>query len=63
MGQGKLELAAVEGDVENGSVMAGQIAGMINKIQPCKEIIEEIILDAKNRRFGEQVLYGGIIDE
>lgn len=49
LGQGKLELAAVDGDVENGSVMAGQVAGMVNKIQPCKEIIEEIISDAKNQ--------------
>lgn len=49
LGLGKLELAAVEGDVENGSVMAGQVAGMVDKIQPCKEIMEEIILDAKNR--------------
>lgn len=49
LGQGKLRLAALDGDIEKGSVMAGQIAGMIGKIQPCKEIIEEIILDAKNQ--------------
>ncbi len=49
LGREKLKLAAVDGDVENGSVMAGQVAGMINKIQPCKEILEEVILDAKNQ--------------
>ena len=57
LGQGRLELAAIEGDVENGSVMAGQIAGMVNKIQPCREIIEEIMLDAKNRLNSVSKLY------
>lgn len=49
LGQGKLRIAVVDGDVENGSVMAGQIAGMVTKIQPCKEIIEEIVLGAKEQ--------------
>lgn len=47
LGQGKLRIAVIDGDVENGSVMAGQIAGMVNKIQPCSEIIEEIITEAR----------------
>ena len=33
----------VEGDVVNGSVMAGQSAAMIHDILPCKEIIEKLI--------------------
>ena len=33
----------VEGDADRGSVMAGQIAGMISKEQSCKEIIEELM--------------------
>lgn len=49
LGQGKLELAAIDGDVENGSVMAGQVSGMIDRIQSCREIIEEIISDAKSQ--------------
>ncbi|HZK57801.1 MAG TPA: enoyl-[acyl-carrier-protein] reductase FabK [Clostridia bacterium] len=49
LGQGKLKLAVVDGDVENGSVMAGQVAGMVSKIQPCKEIIEEIISGVGNQ--------------
>ncbi len=49
LGQGKLKIAVIDGEVENGSVMAGQIAGMVSKIQPCKEIIEEIILDAQKQ--------------
>ena len=33
---------AVEGDVKNGSVLAGQIASMVKKEQSCREIITEI---------------------
>ena len=45
-GRGALRKAVVEGDVANGSVMAGQIAGLIKKTQSCKEIIEEIFDEA-----------------
>jgi len=48
-GTGKLRLAVIEGDIENGSVMAGQIAAMVKDIKPCKEIIEEIITDANKQ--------------
>lgn len=40
---GALRKAVVEGDVENGSLMAGQIAGMIKEILPCKQIIENLV--------------------
>ncbi|WP_227766721.1 enoyl-[acyl-carrier-protein] reductase FabK [Zhaonella formicivorans] len=46
LGAGKLRLAAVEGDVENGSVMAGQVAAMVSKVQPAAEIILEIMTEA-----------------
>jgi enoyl-[acyl-carrier protein] reductase II len=46
-GTGKLRRAAIEGDVTNGSVMAGQIAGMINDIVPVKELIERIVVEAE----------------
>ncbi|MDA8229247.1 MAG: enoyl-[acyl-carrier-protein] reductase FabK, partial [Desulfitobacterium hafniense] len=36
----------VEGDIENGSVMAGQIAGAVTKIEPAAEIISDIITSA-----------------
>ena len=36
----------MEGDVTNGTVMAGQIAGMITKEQTCKEMIEEMMEQA-----------------
>ncbi|NLK20886.1 MAG: enoyl-[acyl-carrier-protein] reductase FabK [Epulopiscium sp.] len=46
LGQGALPRATREGDVDGGSVMAGQIAGMINKEQTCTEIIEEMFKEA-----------------
>jgi len=46
-GTGKLRRAARDGDVINGSVMAGQIAGMVNDVVPVKELIERIIAEAE----------------
>lgn len=45
-GAGRLRAAVVEGDVEWGSVMCGQIAGMVGRIQPAQEIIDELIGEA-----------------
>ncbi len=42
LGTGKLRAAAVEGDVKWGSVMMGQVAGLVEKEQSVKEILEEI---------------------
>lgn len=47
LGLGALRRAVMEGDVTNGTVMAGQIAGMVNREQTCKEMIEEIMEQAK----------------
>lgn len=44
---GSLRKAVMEGDVVNGTLMAGQIAGMISKEQTCKEMIDEIMSEAK----------------
>ena len=44
---GSLRKAVVEGDVVNGTVMAGQIAGLIKKEQSCKEIITELMDETK----------------
>lgn len=44
---GSLRNAVMEGDIINGSVMAGQIAGLISKEQSCKEIIEEVVKEAE----------------
>ncbi|KEI83508.1 enoyl-[acyl-carrier-protein] reductase FabK [Clostridium botulinum] len=46
LGRGALSKAVIEGDIDNGSVMAGQIAGLINKEQTCSEIINEIFDEA-----------------
>lgn len=46
MGAGSLRDAVVDGDVVNGSVMAGQIAGLINKEETCQEILEDIFYTA-----------------
>ena len=45
---GSLRRAVYDGDVENGSVMAGQIAGLVSEIRPVKVIIESVIAEAKN---------------
>lgn len=44
---GSLRKAVVEGDVVNGTIMAGQIAGLVKKEQSCRDMIEEIMAEAK----------------
>ena len=43
LGVGKLNLATHKGDVENGSVMIGQISGMLDDIKSVQEIIDDIV--------------------
>lgn len=45
-GAGALRKAAKDGDEQTGCYMAGQSAGLVKKIQPAKEIIDEIIQQA-----------------
>lgn len=52
MGLGTVRLAARGGDVSKGTVLAGQVAGMIKKEQPAREMIEEMFAQA------EEVLNG-----
>lgn len=47
MGEGTLRKAAIDGDVKMGSVMIGQISGMISDIKPCAEIIQDIMADTE----------------
>lgn len=42
---GSLRDAVVDGDIENGSLMAGQTAGLVTHEQSVKEIIDEIVHD------------------
>ena len=44
---GALKRAVVDGDVKEGSVMAGQVAGLLDKRQSCQEIIEEMMMETK----------------
>lgn len=43
---GALRRAVIDGDVENGSVMAGQSVGMVGSIQTVAEVIEELVAQA-----------------
>ena len=44
---GALRKAVIDGDVVNGTLMAGQIAGLVKKEQTCQEILDEIMEEAK----------------
>lgn len=43
---GSLRNAAVDGDVEHGSLMAGQSVGMLKKVQPLREILQDLVDEA-----------------
>ncbi|MBQ3437750.1 MAG: nitronate monooxygenase, partial [Fusobacterium sp.] len=47
LGRGSLKLAAVDGDSENGSIMSGQVAAMVNEERTTKEILEFLMVDLK----------------
>ncbi len=40
---GSLRKAVVEGDVKNGSLMAGQVSGMVKEIRPLRQIFEDMV--------------------
>jgi enoyl-[acyl-carrier protein] reductase II len=40
---GSLRRAVIDGDVERGSLMAGQSVGMVQRIQKCQEIVDELV--------------------
>lgn len=47
LGQGKMHLGLVEGDTDEGSLLAGQIAGIIRDIKPVRAIIEDTVAEAE----------------
>jgi len=53
---GSLKRAVFEGDVDNGSLMAGQIAGLVKDIRPVKKIIEDLFDDIENFKNSLQIL-------
>lgn len=44
---GSLKKAVIDGDVIDGTVMAGQIAGMIKDVKPCEDIVRDIMQEAE----------------
>ena len=48
MGAGALRRAAVEGDLEGGSFMCGQIAGLVKEKMSCKDIILSVVTEAED---------------
>ncbi|UCH51748.1 MAG: enoyl-[acyl-carrier-protein] reductase FabK [Chloroflexota bacterium] len=47
LGRGRLSSGVIQGNIEEGSLMAGQIAGLINEVKPVKEIIQDIMTEAQ----------------
>lgn len=47
LGTGKLRLAVEQGDVEQGSLMAGQVAGLIRDVVPVRDLIQRIVAEAE----------------
>ena len=47
---GGLRKAVLDGDIDNGSVMMGQVAGLCKEIKPIKEIFENMINEAKHEK-------------
>lgn len=47
LGTGTLRAAAIDGNVKDGSVMIGQISGMLQDIKPCKAIIQDIMKETE----------------
>lgn len=52
---GGLRKAVVDGDVINGSVMAGQIAGLVKEIRSCKDIVKGLNAQAEELLKGTKV--------
>lgn len=47
LGRGRMRLGLIDGDTDEGSLLSGQIAGLIGEIKPVKVIIEELIAEAE----------------
>lgn len=45
---GSLRRAVIDGDILHGTIMAGQIAGLIKKRQTCREILQEIMIETEH---------------
>lgn len=45
---GSLRKAVVDGDVDNGSLMAGQSVGLFKTVEPMKQVLENLVSDARS---------------
>ena len=59
LGAGRLKAAMVDGDVQFGSVMAGQVAAMVQKIESAQEIVYDVMDGAE--KILRQLYEGGVI--
>ncbi len=46
IGSGRTKAALIEGNLDEGSLMAGQIAGLVREVKSVKEVIDELVNDA-----------------
>lgn len=60
LGSGSLKKACIDGDVNMGSVMAGQISGLVKEIKPAKVIIDDIVNECSEIINKVSVIVGGI---
>lgn len=47
LGTGRVRMAMVDGDVQNGSVMSGQVAGAVTRIEPAAAIVQDVMAGAE----------------
>ena len=55
LGKGRYPAAAIEGEIDDGSILAGQICGLIKEVQPAAQIVSKIMSEASDviRRLGD----------
>lgn len=61
-GRGRMHLGLIEGDLDEGSLLSGQIAGLIKEVKPVKSIIEEMVAEAEAIMAGLSNFYRGLVE-
>ena len=56
---GSLKNAVLNGDIQNGSLMAGQSVSLVKKVQTVEEIFEELLLQIKGQINQEEMRSNG----
>ena len=46
LGRGRYKAAALQGDIQQGTILCGQICGLVKQVQPAAQIVNDIIQDA-----------------